>query len=113
MGLRARPASSVYGSLASLPRCIGLTAFAACGPPAHCRGTSKNAEIQPHRAGESENLQNSAGYVSSALAIVCPVDLNTAVLRAEISTIYGRMAAEPGGQFHFHRGPAYAAEFLG
>jgi arsenite methyltransferase len=47
------------------------------------------------------------------MAIACPVDLNTAVLRSEISTIYGRVASEPDGDFHFHRGPAYAAEFLG
>src|SRR6266567_6148421 len=47
------------------------------------------------------------------MAIACPVDLNTGVLRSEISNIYGRVAAEPGGEFHFHRGPAYAAEFLG
>ena len=47
------------------------------------------------------------------MAIVCPVDLNTSILRSEISGIYGRVAAEPDGEFHFHRGPAYAAEFLG
>jgi arsenite methyltransferase len=47
------------------------------------------------------------------MAITCPVDLNTAVLRSEISNIYGRVASEPDGEFHFHRGPAYAAEFLG
>jgi SAM-dependent methyltransferase len=47
------------------------------------------------------------------MAIACPIDLNTAVLRSEISSIYGRVAAEPDGEFHFHRGPAYAAEFLG
>ena len=47
------------------------------------------------------------------MSIVCPVDLNTSVLRSEISSIYGRVAAEPDGEFHFHRGPAYAAEFLG
>ena len=46
------------------------------------------------------------------MAIACPVDLNTAVLRAEISNIYGRVATAPDGDFHFHRGPAYAAEFL-
>lgn len=27
--------------------------------------------------------------------------------------MYTRVAAEPGGEFHFHRGPAYAAERLG
>jgi arsenite methyltransferase len=47
------------------------------------------------------------------MVIACPVDLNTSVLRSEISTIYARVASEPGGEFHFHRGPAYAAEFLG
>jgi len=47
------------------------------------------------------------------MAIVCPVDLDTGVLRSEISNIYGRVAAQPEGEFHFHRGPAYAAEFLG
>ena len=47
------------------------------------------------------------------MPIVCPVDLNTAVLRSEISNIYRRVADDPGGEFHFHRGPAYAAEFLG
>src|SRR5579863_6239294 len=47
------------------------------------------------------------------MAIACPTGLNTAVLRSEISGIYGRVANEPGGDFHFHRGPAYAAEFLG
>lgn len=47
------------------------------------------------------------------MPVVCPVDLNTAVLRSEISNIYERVAAEPDGEFHFHRGPVYAAEFLG
>ena len=47
------------------------------------------------------------------MAIACPIDLNTATLRSEISTIYRRVASEPDGDFHFHRGPAYAAEFLG
>jgi SAM-dependent methyltransferase len=47
------------------------------------------------------------------MAINCPIDLNIAVLRREIATIYERVASEPAGEFHFHRGPAYAAEFLG
>jgi arsenite methyltransferase len=47
------------------------------------------------------------------MAIACPVDLDTQRLRSEVSTIYSRVAVEPGGEFHFHRGPAYAAEFLG
>lgn len=47
------------------------------------------------------------------MAFACPVGLNPKSLRSEISSLYGRVAAEPKGDFHFHRGPAYAAEFLG
>lgn len=47
------------------------------------------------------------------MAIACPVDLDTQRLRSEVSAIYSRVAAQPGGEFHFHRGPAYAADFLG
>jgi arsenite methyltransferase len=47
------------------------------------------------------------------MAIHCPVDLDVARLRAEVQSIYSRVADEPGGDFHFHRGPAYAAERLG
>ncbi len=47
------------------------------------------------------------------MSISCPVDLDTGILRHEISNIYGRVAAEPFAEFHFHRGPAYATEFLG
>jgi len=47
------------------------------------------------------------------MAIACPVDLDTQVLRSEVSKVYARVAADPAGDFHFHRGPAYAAEFLG
>lgn len=43
----------------------------------------------------------------------CPVDFDTARLRAEIQSVYRRVATEPGGDFHFHRGPGYAAERLG
>jgi SAM-dependent methyltransferase len=47
------------------------------------------------------------------MAIACPVDLDTRQLRSEVSKIYSRVVTEPDGKFHFHRGPAYAAEFLG
>src|SRR2546421_12774331 len=47
------------------------------------------------------------------MAIVCPVDLDTGTLRSEISNIYGRVAVEPAAEYHFHRGPRYAAKFLG
>lgn len=42
------------------------------------------------------------------MAIACPIDLDTLKLRAEIQSIYARVAADPSGEFHFHRGPAYA-----
>jgi SAM-dependent methyltransferase len=47
------------------------------------------------------------------MATVCPVDLDTGRLRHEIQTIYARVARDPSTEFHFHRGPAYAAERLG
>jgi arsenite methyltransferase len=47
------------------------------------------------------------------LATTCPVDLDTARLRQEICAIYARVASDPSSEFHFHRGPAYAAERLG
>jgi hypothetical protein len=47
------------------------------------------------------------------MASTCPVDLDTLRLRAEIESIYRRIATEPSGDFHFYRGPTYAAEMLG
>jgi arsenite methyltransferase len=47
------------------------------------------------------------------VAVACPVDLDTRKLREEIQSIYARVATDPAGEFHFHRGPDYAAEFLG
>lgn len=46
------------------------------------------------------------------MALTCPVDFDTQRLQKEVMNIYGRVATEPGGEFHFHRGPQYAAEFL-
>jgi SAM-dependent methyltransferase len=47
------------------------------------------------------------------MALACPIDLDTARLRHEIQAIYARVATDPSTEFHFHRGPAYAAERLG
>ncbi len=47
------------------------------------------------------------------MTLSCPVDLDTQMLRSEVSKIYSRVAADPDMDFHFHRGPAYAVEFLG
>jgi len=46
------------------------------------------------------------------MAITCPVDLDTLQLRAEIQSMYARVAEDPSGEFHFHRGPEYAARRL-
>ena len=47
------------------------------------------------------------------MALACPMDLDTRRLRDEIQAIYARVAADPSGEFHFHRGPEYAADWLG
>ena len=47
------------------------------------------------------------------MALTCPIDLDVATLRNEIRTMYGRVAAAPDAEFHFHRGPEYAASRLG
>ncbi len=47
------------------------------------------------------------------MSICCPVDLDTKFLRTEVSSLYSKVALRPDGEFHFHRGPAYASEFLG
>ena len=47
------------------------------------------------------------------MATTCPIDLDTSRLRDEIRAIYARVATDPSTEFHFHRGPTYAAERLG
>ena len=47
------------------------------------------------------------------MAIACPIDLDTQRLRDDIRFIYSRVATDPTGDFHFHRGSEYAVEFLG
>jgi arsenite methyltransferase len=47
------------------------------------------------------------------MSLTCPVDLDTMRLRQEISAVYTRVATGPDGEFHFHRGPEYAATVLG
>jgi arsenite methyltransferase len=46
-------------------------------------------------------------------SVVCPVSLDTAKLNQAILDTYSRVAVEPGGEYHFNRGPAYAASHLG
>jgi arsenite methyltransferase len=47
------------------------------------------------------------------MALTCPVDLDVATLQSEIQTMYARVATAPDAEFHFHRGPEYAASRLG
>ena len=47
------------------------------------------------------------------MAITCPVNFDVKSLREEVQSIYSRVADAPHGEFHFHRGPAYAARMLG
>jgi len=47
------------------------------------------------------------------VAITCPVNFDVKSLREEVQSIYSRVADAPHGEFHFHRGPAYAARMLG
>jgi SAM-dependent methyltransferase len=47
------------------------------------------------------------------MATSCPIALDVDQLRREVSFIYARVAEDPSGDFHFHRGPDYAASLLG
>ncbi len=47
------------------------------------------------------------------MAITAPAALDTRQLREKVSSMYAQVAADPDGEFHFHRGPAYAVNFLG
>jgi len=47
------------------------------------------------------------------MALSCPIDLDVARLRREVQEEYTRVANNPDGDFHFHRGLDYAVERLG
>jgi SAM-dependent methyltransferase len=47
------------------------------------------------------------------MAVSCPTGFDTTRLREEVSSLYAKVAQSPQGDFHFHTGPAYAAERLG
>ena len=47
------------------------------------------------------------------MAVMCPVNLDVKTLRAEVQSMYSRVATMPDGEFHFHRGPQYAVTRLG
>src|SRR5882762_7284082 len=47
------------------------------------------------------------------MATSCPIGLDVDQLRREVSFIYARVAEDPSGDFHFHRGADYATSLLG
>jgi arsenite methyltransferase len=46
------------------------------------------------------------------MATTCPAGFNVGRLRQLVRAEYDRVAREPDGKFHFHRGPHYAAAML-
>jgi arsenite methyltransferase len=46
------------------------------------------------------------------MALACPIGFDVERLRAEVLATYERVARDPGGEFHFHRGARYAADYL-
>jgi len=42
-----------------------------------------------------------------------PVNFDTDYLRQQVMMTYDKVAHNPDGEYHFHRGPAYASRFLG
>jgi SAM-dependent methyltransferase len=49
----------------------------------------------------------------NAISTPTPAPLLADEVRRLVTETYDRLACEPGGSFHFHRGPAYAADVLG
>jgi arsenite methyltransferase len=47
------------------------------------------------------------------MALTCPITLDKETLNSEVRSIYAKVAANPAEEFHFHRGPEYAARLLG
>jgi SAM-dependent methyltransferase len=46
------------------------------------------------------------------MTVTCPVGLDTGRLKEEVRRTYASVAEDPAGDFHFHRGPEYAARLL-
>src|SRR5262245_24593761 len=47
------------------------------------------------------------------MAATCPIHFDIAALRENVREMYTRVAEDPTGDFHFHRGPEYAIRHLG
>lgn len=46
------------------------------------------------------------------MAATCPIGFDVQGLRQRVEATYDRVAREPAGEFHFHRGARYASEYL-
>ena len=47
------------------------------------------------------------------MTVAYPVTLDREMLESEVRAVYAKVAENPQGDFHFHRGPEYAARLLG
>ena len=47
------------------------------------------------------------------MAATCPIDFDITQLRTSVRAVYTRVADDPNGEFHFHRGAEYAVRVLG
>jgi ubiquinone/menaquinone biosynthesis C-methylase UbiE len=47
------------------------------------------------------------------MALICPTNFNRADLQEKVRATYEEVARNPEGDFHFHRGAEYAAQYLG
>jgi arsenite methyltransferase len=47
------------------------------------------------------------------MALTCPSDFDKGFLQEKVRETYEQVAKEPDGNFHFHRGPEYASQYLG
>ena len=46
------------------------------------------------------------------MSFACPITLDKEKLKSEVRAVYAKVAENPLGDFHFHRGPEYAARLL-
>src|SRR5215217_6267466 len=49
---------------------------------------------------------------TAEMATTCPTQFDAPYLREQVRATYDRVARDPAGDFHFHRGPDYAHDFL-
>lgn len=105
-----RSTSSRMAGVTCLSRwCIAITAMRWIGEhvpnifTGAVRHLRRRCRREPELAAEKDEVP---------MAITCPVDFDTARLRDEIRSVYSRVATAPEGEFHFHRGAAYAEGHL-